>query len=402
MKITKLSLESYLHKTTNIFFLLLYPGFVIYNMLLLYGVVPVLPTGYFPLFSLLYLLAMTPVAYFLFGSPKSSFYTLITVCMFSLVLLVALLNYLFVEEWYIGPAFKQFFESFALLLLSMVMGYWLRFDGFLYKYSRLFIFVAFIFAAWFVVSTGNVMFYARALAQDAEGISTYQGFARSIAVVGIVLLAYQTSVRRIMLYGSAVVLLLMVNGARSEMLGFSFAFIVIGFFATKNIQNKILFVVFGLLVVLAVFFGSELFLEGNRVFQLKDLKSASSWQARQYLQDVAVEHIKGEPLFGMFGGHVNSNGSIGSYSHNILSLWAGFGLIPFLLYLLMLLVPLVVMSKLFLDASNVTTALRYCFMIGCFSVLLLFFAKSFYWFVPGLYFGAYMSIRNSFAVAVEM
>jgi hypothetical protein len=66
--------------------------------------------------------------------------------------------------------------------------------------------------------------------------------------------------------------------------------------------------------------------------ELLDISRSTSWQTRMSLQSEAIEAILRNPLAGDFAYHVREL-SAGAYAHNVLSAWAQFGVIGFVLYL---------------------------------------------------------------------
>lgn len=81
--------------------------------------------------------------------------------------------------------------------------------------------------------------------------------------------------------------------------------------------------------------GSDV-LSATRHAQFFSIGEMTSLIARTGLLETGLDRILASPLLGDYGGTLVVYGSIGSYIHNLLSVWQSFGLFPFLLYLWLL------------------------------------------------------------------
>lgn len=185
-----------------------------------------------------------------------------------------------------------------------------------------------------VVFQESGFFYAARLADSSEGIASYQGFARSAFVVGLMLLCIVRGRFAPIVWISGLLLLYLL-GARSEFV----SFVIVGTVIFSIISGSIRFgmvAAFIVIVALVVDLGALWNDYGNpRIASIADLEDDSSFLSRVRLHEVAWATIRSSPLVGDYGSHVRS-GSIGSYSHDALSAWVAYGLVGFLLFVLLL------------------------------------------------------------------
>lgn len=393
-----------LKKINNTFFLILYPGFVIYNILVGYGHLPPIFGGFFGLFTLSHLILITPLLIInrIKGWRKEGELFLILLVVYLIVsTIIAVVNYTFISEAYVSLAFNQHIVTLLLLLSTIFISYNIQINIKLITLMKIFVYVIFVFFMLYVISTGKSMFYMRAISiiEDADkSLSTYQGFSRTFLVVGLFFLATTKKVNKYIIYYLLMVFILFVAGSRSELI----AFVLSGGFLFGLLflkKQKTYFYIFVALSVISIFFTYFLndiyeFTQRSRIFQLTDISNASSWQSRKILQSIAITQIQENPFWGLFGGHIKAAGSIGSYSHNILSAWVNYGFISFILYSLLNIWPLINSIYYLLFKKEQSSYIKLCFLFSVTSVLLLLFAKSVFWFIPGFSFGLYLRMKS--------
>jgi O-antigen ligase len=184
------------------------------------------------------------------------------------------------------------------------------------------------------------------------------------------------------------VVILYILGARSELVSFLvLAIVLVVLFTLKDIRYFLYFIIGGLLFFLALaVIGIEI---QSRQTELINLASSRSWQVRMYLQDIAIKLIIQSPILGVFGGHVLEGGSTSTYSHNVLSAWVNYGVVGFLLYILLTTIAIVVSVYYFLNRKyNDDWLLSFC--INFVSLVLMTGAKSVFWTLPALGWGLYV------------
>lgn len=359
-------------------FLLLFPGFFIYQTLLGLGVIRAYLGGYFsviafglffPLIWYYFVASRKNRRYFfktdLYFLAFAAYYSLVLVANFgvgsnaplaqkyvaSLVFCVDV--YIIFRMMDIGDRLFIMAASAALLLMSVITVYF-SIDGF---------------------------FYLKNLdeASNPESMATYQGFARSYVYTFLIVIATVRSVAgRLPMYGLATATLFL-NGARSEFSAVLFIIPIIELYHAKNKLNSAALAFF-----LAIWIGANFeaivgMLPENRILQLFDLSHSSSSAAREQLSVDAWNTIVRNPVFGDFGSYAD-----GHYAHNILCAWVDFGLIGFVILAALLVWPAVRLfsNGFFLSAKSCEFVVALSF--SCIGILWAVTAKA----VPDMSIGA--------------
>lgn len=253
-----------------------------------------------------------------------------------------------------------------------------------------------LFGMFFValLNVGDTgIFYLQEDSPYKEVVATYQGFARSIAVIALVAIAL---VDGLLIFAISVfigVLTLFLNGARTELVCFIFSAIILTF--TRYGILKILFLSAGfvLSITLAVYSLSaekyEKFVGNNRNLQLINLDNATSAQERKYLHEFAIRTIWENPILGDYASYLNIEGAsdIGSVAHNILSAWVNLGILGFIGYISIILLILLSIIKNWkkVRAGNVEWNLVIAF--SSFSIVAMIFGKDYTYMIFGLAVG---------------
>ncbi|NEX64024.1 O-antigen ligase family protein [Noviherbaspirillum galbum] len=180
----------------------------------------------------------------------------------------------------------------------------------------------------------------RITGHDSATIITYQGFARSFLMTYLVAVPFIKSLPlRLVLHGVSLAALYF-NGARSELVG---ALLAVALVETVLARRR-LWVAGGIASLAMLAFGPHVsylakMLPGNRILELLDLSTSSSWGSRNEMFEVALRTVGEHPLLGDYGSYINVGG-VGSYAHNLISAWVDLGLFGFLFILALMLVPL--------------------------------------------------------------
>lgn len=177
------------------------------------------------------------------------------------------------------------------------------------------------------------IFYVKQDAHFSEAyVATYQGFARSLVVVSLLLISYYWKVSGLfyaILTCSMIAIFL--NGARSEFVAFTLAvFLVTLVYCLSSRLTAIIYIV---VVALVVFFVYNIldYLPDSRMIELINLGDSSSGIARSHFFEYGLKIIYDFPIMGWYGKYVNIGG-VGAFPHNIFSAWVNLGLIGFIAY----------------------------------------------------------------------
>lgn len=374
-------------------FCLLFPIYVLYNLLIAYGLLPPFLGGYFGAFSALSMIAILVFMLIEFNARavvNRRVYLYFVLCYLFSILAYGLAWYAFSDQIYLIESAKQAIVNFVLTFTLFLIGYNINlYSSRLYRFNFLFLFLFLFYISFIMLTTGDLMVNLKYLSvDDLEGsLSSYQGLARSLFVISIFLLSFTKDKRVFVIIAISSIYILFSLGARSELVGGVFGVAVVYFYKYGFRFKSLLvfsFVVSVLLICVFVFYDQ---LIDSRQFKVFSLSKDESWNSRIYLQSLGLQQISDNFIFGEFGGHAFRSGSVGGYMHNILSVWAGYGLLHFIIYIYLCVAP----TLSFLFNRVKTDLMLFNIGLGFSCLLLIVFSKSMYWVVPGFLWGIYLN-----------
>lgn len=329
-------------------FLLFFPGFFAYHSLVGLGYLDPFLGGFFRPIAIIFL----PVLLFLFfqGLNKKAiilnrldylFIAVIIYTGFVGLLNIALGSGRSIEVDLFESTISRLLLNLAMYLLARTVDYQ---NNSLKKIAMLSLLIM-CGVAFFNIGQSGI-FYLALDATDQHEVAGYQGFARSIVVTAIFVLAATNSISLFLVLSLISLSGLFVNGARSEFIGFavSLSFIVIYKFNIKSSIFGLIALIFSVLIVINIV-PSEI-IQRNRFIELLYEGQSSSGAARSELNDAAIVTIAENPLLGDYGSYaLATGGSVGRYAHNLLSAWVDLGFFGFILYVASFLVVGVVIFK---------------------------------------------------------
>jgi len=381
-------------------FLLLFPGFILYHFSLAalrISPPPILDGG----FGIVALLTVLVLGIFAIRSileleweARFPFYVVLVFAFFSYAVVWSVLHYLFIDASYIWSAFVQVLQTVVLLVATFLVGWFVPIGSIWVKRVITFSFLAILaYLLVYVAMTGEMFFYGRKWFGVDEGVASYQGFARSMLVISLFLIAVKDGLYAKVFVTVFSVFVLFVLGARSE---FS-AFVAVTMFACmvfllKDPRYPLLIGAAVIVCAVGIFANSDIVLQ-SRQLELLDLSESSSFQRRVALQSIAVDQIIENPLRGQFGGHVAEGGSTGAYAHNALSAWVSFGVMGFLLYIGLTVQAVMGSAIGFIRKGGNTPTWTLSLLVNVACLVLMVGAKSIFWPLPGLGWGLYVQAR---------
>lgn len=201
---------------------------------------------------------------------------------------------------------------------------------------------------------------------DGEIHATYQGVGRSILVIALVLTAFQKRYLRKILIMVVAMIILVATGSRAHLFAMM-ALIVLALgvsgFRLRNMPR----VVGGAMIVAAVsYFFHQYFFE-SRAAEIFDLDLSTSWQARLDALEGVIAVITANPFFGAFGYYINASEG---YAHNFLSAWAEYGFVGFVLYMGMLIYSMLITLPHIFRTQNVDPVWMIAFQFNFVAILL--------------------------------
>ena len=360
-------------------FVLLFPGFFFYHALLAFGVITPILGGFFgPIAIAMFFPIIIKYLWLLqdgnvnINNYDILFFLLVSYGVFIAVFNYATSSYLVSDGDLLNWSISGFFFNFLLYLVARTINFR---SGF-FKKSCLFFLLVMIFVVFANIGNANIFYLAQDVAQDAD-VATYQGFGRSLVFVALLILAIEKS--KINFYFIALLssAALFFNGARSEFLAFLIATMAVMFYKF-NISRIFVFVACLLLAcILALQILPNDLIEGNRFFELFNISTSTSAQARFELTKEALRTIAANPLFGDYGAYARRNGGgIGEYAHNLLSAWVNLGFIGFAGWLGFL----ILLIKGFFEIPNSGNNRDFyalCVIFWAFTVFMMCFSKDY-------------------------
>jgi hypothetical protein len=377
-------------KIAGVGFFIFFPGFLIYHLLIAATSLPPFLGGLFGYSAALFgvLLPLVSLPFFKNYLSTSPFYVGLFFIFIGYVLIWTVIHWTLVDSEEITAATIQSIETVVIWIAMFYVGMLLPRISFSFSalYSFLFLFM-FGSLVLYVVASSEAMFYARHFFNVNE-VASYQVLARSaLGIIIISLVGQRTlAVRSAIIICGVVTLYIL--GARSELVGFLIlAIVLLALFTLKDPRYFLYCIIGGL-----VFFLALLVLEieiQSRQAELMNLASSRSWQTRMYLQDIAINQIVQSPILGIFGGHILDGGSISTYSHNVLSAWVNYGVVGFLLYIMLTTIATIA-SVYYIVNRSYSDDWLLSFCINFVSLVLIIGAKSAFWALPALGWGLYV------------
>lgn len=203
----------------------------------------------------------------------------------------------------------------------------------------------------------------------------YLSLADPFALLSIIHLSFYSNsfLKTFYLILSSIILFILMS--RAALFIFLLAYLII---YIKNHKKTLFFVLLSFFIFIHYFDLLDLILEdsGNRMFRFFLSGEDSSLDKRGVLMQDGLIEIKENWLFGCYMGDYLKNGFWGGYIHNYLSLWRQFGLIPFVMFLLSIIIFYFrVMFEYFSKPHN--TILEFLYVFITFFVIQILFARSF-------------------------
>jgi hypothetical protein len=364
-------------------FILLFPGFFFYNVLLGMGKIRAFLGGYFSPISLMFAL---PLVFMYVRQIKRDrtrlmpceIYFGLFLAFFALVVAINAAsgaNMLIVESHAQGILFM----ANALIMFKLI------------DFSR----PEFRIPAFLCLMgmTANILEFSiggmfrmdeLAMAKDPDSLATYQGLARSYLMT---LLPFVTFTRRLpvraLLYAAGLAALFL-NTARSEFVALLFAIPIIElYFARKKLLFILFIVVLGALIY-ANFSLILTYLPDNRILELLDLSHSNSAILRHHMLIHAMQTVSTHPFLGDYASYAH-----GHYAHNVLSAWVDLGIFGFVYLVALLILPAISMVTTGFFSNRFNGEFLLPFTLVCVTMLLL--AKSHYFtdMLIGATLGAY-------------
>lgn len=395
-----INIRTFSLRLSSFCFTLLFVGFALYHTLVINHIIPAFLGGFFPLASVLSFLLLSP---FLIRFLKQSLETSLLLSFFQIVMFVVASLTTFIYIYYDGLFSAAVLQSLLILFLWLTLilvGYYFA----QYPKDKLLksfiIFSSFylLYIFYYMISNGSVIL-SFGVTEDFEHgqVSGYQGIARSFLLIAFVCVAFLNHRLHSFIASIGFAITLFAIGARSEFYAFIAAILAYHSVLSFKIKSSIIviFALFLSITLLGAYFFEDI--SESRQFQVFNLDQSTSWSAREEFKARSIQQISQNPILGNFGGHVR-DGFSGANAHNIVSAYNNYGLIFFILYLLLTIATTIKSAVSLINNPN-SKEWGFCFLLSFTVLLLLFTAKSVFWEVTylswGVFFGTvYLSHIN--------
>ena len=350
----------------NIFFLILFPFFFIYSVLLAHNLIIYIP-GYFSLFSVLTVIfLMMNFFSFLIGKKYNlHFIEIIFFVLLLYIFLISFINYYFNNfNEYSLELLKGNIQAIIFNLVCYFLAKNLYLENSFFR--RIFIIFFFICTLLVFLNINEFgIFYLKLNSENSELLSTYQSFARTLVVMSFIsfTLTIRSNLNLVILI--IAILSLFLNSARTEFVLFCFAiFLYLFIFDFRKTIIRVLFLTS--LIIFILFYNQELlnYIFDSRIWELiTNTDSSTSLNARMETIHVAIESIKSNFILGDYGSYVSELG-IGMYAHNLLSAWVDLGFLGFLYFIFILvyiMIKLYSLKKFYLNNEYILLFLFFIF-----------------------------------------
>lgn len=364
---------------------LLLPAFFFYQLFTSLGYMPAFAGGYFSVACIVLLMPLS--LSYIFASAGGGSLPRADMAYFGFLFLfvfIVLINRAwgadaYLLEWHLLSALQMFCVYIAFKGISCSI----------YKNRYKYILTVLVAAGSVIYLSKDGVFDPRSFSGASDSTVSYQGFALFLYVFSCLsVFTVKSRVSRGAIY---LVLLyaLYLNGARSEFAGFVFFITIFEVCKFKYKTVGLSLVALALLLVVSLFAFDAVEVKSNRVANLANLQEDNSSNVRNELSREGFEKILDSPLLGDYGNYEQ-----GFYIHNVTSVWLDLGLLGFVYFMLLLLVP---MARLFVQiflkrkGSNLSCMV---FSLLVSSFLLLVFGKYFTYLVAPAALGLYSGLRG--------
>lgn len=330
--------QNYKILTSN-FFIILFPLFFIYNVLLANDLIIYIPS-YFTLFSLIFLV----LVFFSFYDNeilniKFSIQEIIFFLIVILIFFISLANYLLNNSTnYNYELFVYSMNGAVLNIVCYLIAKNIIIEDDSFQKSYIFLFFI-CFTLILLNLNDNGYFYLKENSINSELIVTYQGFAMILVIISSILFSTTQKFfisNNFIIIASLIALFL--NSARTEFVIFFISiYLYLFIFDFKRTLFKIILII-PVIMTMIVYLDLLSYLYNNRIWELiNDFESSTSLNARFETIIYAFETIKNNFLLGEYASYIYTMG-LGYYAHNLISAWVDLGLIGFLMYLSILII----------------------------------------------------------------
>lgn len=360
-------------------FIILFPGYFIYNSMVGMGIMYGVLRGYWTFVSIL-LLPILLISY------KNKIYRNDAYLKFDVYFVSFIIFFIFnILLSFIFSSNKSRFEigfvhlSLIPQLMAVFLSTRLLNLDWSNRYCKILLSMFIVLSLMVFYNSSNNSFGLGSLKDlslsDSGKTASYQGYGLAYLMTSSLLLNYMRKFSQILIVLLISVICLFIIGARSESVAFMLLTIVIFFFRSN--QRMLMLLIFSFILLVMYFFSDSFMIiimdnfHNSRLLSLFEISQDRSILERTEMLHFAFETIFNNPIFGSYASY-----EPGHYAHNIFSAWVDLGLFGFLLYCVLLFMPFL---NLIINYNYSSRISSYQFVLGI-VILVLFldlFSKPF-------------------------
>jgi hypothetical protein len=379
------------HGLASAAFLLLFPGFFFYHFAIARGYISPFLGGYFGIVAVL---SFFPLAFTYLKNKSLDLNNKLLIFLLINVYTVIIVVYNFILSMPNGYSNDMALWSMSGVLFNLVAFLIGRQINFL-KVLNINFFALILMLSVVILNVGEQgIFYVKIDAVDESVVATYQGFARSLVFVSLILTGgFIGNPKRNGIIFIMCFLALFLNGSRTEFALYIVSSLIVYFlYIFKSLKGVILFIMVMLFLTILTSYLIDTYPE-SRMLQLFFLQESTSFQARSELNAYGWSLVSDSPLMGNYGMYVNLGG-VGNYPHNLFSAWVNLGVVGILLYFSLFF--LLVKSAFLGFRGNYNNLTYRIFLIfTLFAVASVIFSKDYSDMVIGFLVGIFCNWRDS-------
>jgi len=317
----------------NFAFVVIFPLFFVYHVLVAKNYIPPILGGYFTIIVLLNLPFLI-INTMLKSNNNQKNITFIEVLFFMLLIyffLIAIVNFLFNPIPDNTMMLTHSIQGILFMLTCYLLGK--HIDIYNDFFKKIIMFSLIMFS---LIIFTNLDEYTMFRLSNATDMSiSYQGYARVLSILGFLAMAMVKNIKYSIVIFIIASITLFFNGARTEFALFTLAGSMYYIFLKPKLLFPLIVIFLGIASFVVLNESIQQFILHNRLFELLlDPENSTSGSARLSTIILALQTIQNYPFLGNYGSYVEIGG-LGWYAHSIISAWVDLGLFGFLLYVFM-------------------------------------------------------------------
>ena len=326
-------------------YLLLFPVYLIYQILIALNIIPSFLGGYVSFVAIsLFIPALLIFLNLIFKDKNSNFLLFTIGAYFLYILFLAVVSIISKNQVIIAKPLIDTILTIIFWTITISIFANFNYQNIVYKRINIFISIGIlVFIFIYSISKGSLFalfeIFGGDVLNNISGIASYQGIGRTIFFMYLLLIINSRNNYLFFLISIIALLLIFISGSRTFFVATFLTYITIALLQNP-IRNFFAFIFLtfflSIITIISFTFFPEIrdLLSESRILEIFSSEGSLSWHIRVLGFEETWEIIKDNIFFGNFGHSIyESTGQ----AHNILAAWSNFGLVGFLLFSLVLL-----------------------------------------------------------------